>query len=275
MIVKLQRLQHTMKDKLPNLDECERQLCYRFNDINLLRQALTHSSCAISHIESNERLEFLGDAVLGLVISNMLYTHFPRLQEGDLSRIKSVIVSRKKCKKVATRLKLKDFLFVGRAINAVPDSLVANVMESIIGAVFLDGGYEEASRFIEEHFFQELRPFLNLNDAEEGSSSFYDPDGRPIELEQELLVDCLDDNYKAKLQTIIQRERPSETPQYLLLDEKGAPHCRCFKIAVRIGNRDFQAAWGKNKKETEQRAAQNALFQLQGLEPPHSDGNQD
>ena len=266
-----------MKDKHLNLDECERQIRYRFNDQNLLKQALTHSSCANSHVESNERLEFLGDAVLGLVISDILYKRFPFLPEGDLSRIKSVVVSRKKCKKVATRLGLKDYLFTGRAINVVPDSLVANVMEAVIGAVFLDGGFEEARRFVEEFFLPELRPFLDFdaNKTRPNTLNYSTDCQTGIVLEQECLVDRLDDNYKAKLQTIIQRERSLETPQYLLLDEKGPAHCRCFLIAVRIGDRDFQAAWGNNKKEAEQRAAQNALFQLQGLEPPNSDGNQD
>ncbi len=265
-----------MNHQPPNLCECESRLCYCFNDRNLLKKALTHSSCASSHIESNERLEFLGDSVLGLVISNLLYVRFPQFQEGELSRIKSVIVSRKTCKKVADKLLLEKFLFLGRAVNVISDSIIANVMESVIGAIFLDGGYEKARNFIEENFIPQLRPFLNINKFEEKSTTNSDSISRQtiIELDQKRAINCLDNNFKAKLQTITQREHPLEAPQYILLDEKGPPHCKCFKIAVRICGKNYQAAWGKNKKETEQRAAENAFFQLRGLSPPHSDGEE-
>ena len=86
------------------------------------------------------------------------------------------------------------------------------------------------------------------------------------------IVDSLDGNFKAKLQTKIHHEHPGVTPEYILLDEKGPPHCKCFKVAVKIGEKQFQAAWGNSKKETEQKAASNAIRQLDGFEPLYSDG---
>ncbi len=261
-----------MKQTTPDLDECEHRIKYRFNDRELLKQALTHSSCSTTHIDSNERLEFLGDAALGLVVSNLLYENFVSLREGELSKIKATIVSRKVCKKVAVRLELDQFLFVGRGLTSVPDSLIANVMESVIGAIYLDGGFEEARLFLEENFLPEIKAFFTPKDAKAKKNSYFSDNLGVSKNEIECLVERLDDNYKAKLQTKIQRQSPLTMPEYLLLDEKGPSHCKCFKVAVKIGKTVYQAAWGASKKETEQRAAKNALYQLQGLSPPFHDG---
>ena len=136
--------------------DCEEALGYRFKDKTLLKQALTHSSCANTRLESNERLEFLGDATLGLVISNLLFHRFPHYAEGELSQLKSAIVSRKTCFNVGQKLGLDKCLFRGKGLEGAPDSLVSNAMESVIGAIFLDGGYEEARLFVEERFSQEI-----------------------------------------------------------------------------------------------------------------------
>ncbi|MBQ7030209.1 MAG: ribonuclease III, partial [Thermoguttaceae bacterium] len=103
----------------PDLAECERRLRYRFADRSLLQKALTHSSYSTVHIDSNERLEFLGDATLGLAVTNLLYRTFPKLNEGQLSSVKGSVVSRKTCARVAKRLELSRFLFVGKGIESI------------------------------------------------------------------------------------------------------------------------------------------------------------
>ena len=268
-----------MKNVSTNLIECESKIQYHFNNQSLLKQALTHSSCSNTHIESNERLEFLGDSTLGFVISDLLFKQFPLMAEGDLSKLKATIVSRKTCKKVATRLELNRFLFIGKGLTSIPDSLIANVMESVIGAIYLDGGYENVRSFIENNFQQEIdsffAPSVNSNSSLFSSENHETTNKTLIKANVnslDILLYSLDDNFKAKLQTKIHHDFPTLTPEYLLLDEKGPARNRCFKIAVKIGERQFQAAWGMSKKATEQRAAENAICQLQGIAPPHSDG---
>ena len=249
-----------MKSSATDLVQCERALSYKFSDRKLLKRALTHASAADARIESNERLEFLGDSVLELVVSNLLRSRFLQMNEGELSTIRGRIVSRKTCRKVAIHIGLDRFLITGHGLNVLPDSVVANAMESVIGAIFLDGGYEEARLFVEEFFIPELEEFFSPSDKR-------DEHGKEVEKDR---LENLDGNYKAILQTRVQREkRSSELPRYLLLAEKGPSHRRRFKIAARLGERVFQAAWGSNKKEAEQRAAENALYQLEGSEPPH------
>ncbi|MBQ1278096.1 MAG: ribonuclease III [Thermoguttaceae bacterium] len=245
----------------PDLAECERRLRYRFADRSFLKKALTHSSYSAAHIDSNERLEFLGDATLGLAVTNLLYRTFPTLNEGQLSSVKGSVVSRKTCARIAKRLELARFLFVGKGVESITDVILANATEAVVGAIFLDGGYEEARLFVEENFRDEIDAFFRTRPATDApldaaSTSFADFDG----------------NFKARLQTRLHRENPGVIATYVLLDEKGPPHRRCFKIATQIGDRVFQAAWGNSKKATEQRAAENALAELDGVAPPNPDG---
>ncbi len=251
------------------ISECEARIEYRFQNKNILKQALTHSSCANTHLDSNERLEFLGDAVLGQVVSITLFRLLPLFSEGDLSRVKSVIVSRKTCRKIAVKLGLDRFLRVGKGVGTAPDSLVSNVLEAVIGAILIDGGYESAKRFVALNFEAEILAFLGSKNVEKVQGGVCEPSA--LNLPQITSLNG-DNNFKAQLQTRIQRENSDLMPEYLLLDEKGPAHQRCFKIAAKIGERVFQAAWGNNKKETEQNAAQNALAQLDGTEPPYVDG---
>ena len=140
------------------LDECQEAIGYRFRQPELLRAALTHSSGADTRLESNERLEFLGDAVLGLVTCEQLYLRFPDYQEGDLTKIKSVVVSRRTCARFSKLLDLGRFLFLGKGLNhfqqsasGAPSSLLADVYESLVAAIYLDGGLESARTFILRH----------------------------------------------------------------------------------------------------------------------------
>lgn len=227
----------TLKDLKELLQECQNDLGYHFDNIRLLFQALTHSSFAPIHKESNERLEFLGDAVLGLVITNYLYHHFPNSSEGDLSIIKGTIVSRKSCRQIAQSLSLDDYLFVARGIDRISDSMISNLMEAVIGAIFLDGGYEEARDFVERVFSDEIQRLQEKTESE---------------------------NHKADLQDLLHRTMPEKTLEYVLLDEKGPQHKKCFLIAARIDQTEYPPAWGNSKKEAEQKAALHALHQLNG-----------
>lgn len=229
-------------DGLVDLQRCERRIGYCFNDRTLLREALTHSSGAVHRLVSNERLEFLGDAILGAVVCELLFSLYPGYLEGDLTKIKSAVVSRQSCAKISEALGLQEFLIVGKGVSAhrtIPPSLLADVLESLIAAIHLDGGNQAARKFIEEL----MGPEIELTVAGE-----------------------LGGNYKSLLQQYAQREFGS-TPTYQMLDEKGPDHRKCFKIAVLVGGTQYQAAWGRNKKEAEQRAASNALAELND-EPP-------
>ncbi|MDO5580499.1 MAG: ribonuclease III [Planctomycetia bacterium] len=227
----------TLKNLKILLEECQNDLGYHFGNIRLLFQALTHSSFAPIHKESNERLEFLGDSVLGLVITNYLYRHFPESSEGELSVIKGTIVSRKSCRQIAQSLSLDEYLFVAKGIDRISDSMISNMIEAIIGAIFLDGGYEEARSFVERVFSEEISKVLKNTESE---------------------------NHKADLQDLIHRTMPGKPLEYILLDEKGPQHKKCFQIAVRINHKEYPSAWGNSKKEAEQKAALNAIHQING-----------
>jgi ribonuclease-3 len=221
------------------LERCERRIGYVFEDKRLLREALTHASCAEHRLASNERLEFLGDAILGAVVCELLFRLYPEYMEGDLTKIKSAVVSRQSCAKISEALGLQEFLVVGKGVSAapsIPASLLADVFESLIAAIHLDGGGEAARRFIEGV----MEPEIELVATGE-----------------------LGGNFKSLLQQLTQREFAS-TPTYHLLDEKGPDHRKCFKVAAHVGSTHYQAAWGRNKKEAEQRAACNALAEIKG-----------
>jgi ribonuclease-3 len=226
------------------LEKLEKRIGYAFKDKNLLIAALTHASGAEHRLASNERLEFLGDAILGAVVCEMLFRQYPDYLEGDLTKIKSIVVSRQTCTKISEILGMQEFLILGKGMithPTVPPSLLADVFESMIAAIYLDGGADAAKNFITEF----IGPEIEL--AAGGELGY---------------------NYKSLLQQLAQREH-GVTPTYQLLDEKGPDHSKCFKIAALVGNARYQPAWGRNKKEAEQRAARNALSQLIGEAPPY------
>lgn len=223
---------------------CEERIGYTFQDRALLRSALTHASGAQHRLASNERLEFLGDAILGAVICEFLFHRFPEYQEGELTKIKSVVVSRITCAKVSQRLGLDEFLLLGKGMSiadGLPPSLLADVFESLVAAVYLDGGHAAVRDMIERHIAPEIDVAVDGEHA---------------------------GNYKSVLQHLAQREFGT-TPTYQLLDEKGPDHSKCFQIAAVIGRNRYAPAWGRNKKESEQRAAHNALCEMRGEEVPY------
>lgn len=227
------------------LAECEAVLGYEFRDKDLLYRCLTHASAAKTRLESNERLEFLGDAVLGLTICETLFTRFPANAEGELTRIKSVVVSRASCATLARRMGLEKYLVLGRGISAhgrLPSSVIAAAIEAIIGGIYVDGGFDKAHAIVQRLFMDDI---LSAAQLESGI------------------------NYKSILQQSVQRQQGA-TPGYRVIDEKGPDHSKCFKVAAVVKDQEFPGAWGPSKKSAEQRAAENALCVMEGAEPPHT-----
>jgi len=190
---------------------------------------------------SNERLEFLGDSILAVVICQILFERFPGYLEGDLTKIKSMLVSRSTCAQVAGQLGLQKFLKVGKGLasdRALSGSLAAGLLEAIIAAIYIDSGFGAARSFILRTF----APSIDQADAEQAQG-----------------------NFKSLLQQYAQQQF-NATPIYELLDEKGPDHDKCFESQVVVADRHFLSAWGRNKKEAEQKAAFNALVELGVLE---------
>lgn len=223
--------------KAESIAKAEKILGYSFKDPKLLKESLTHASIASTRLSSNERMEFLGDAVLDLIICEALYLKFPEYQEGELTKIKSAVVSRRTCAEVSSETGLIDLLITGKGVGtgqSMPSSLAAAVYESIVAAIYLDGGFEPAKEYI----LRTMAPKI-----------------------EEIAKSAHQQNYKAILQQHAQKIL-SATPNYELLDEKGPDHSKCFEVCVAIDGKRFSSAWGPNKKMAEQKAALLALEEM-------------
>lgn len=234
--------------KIEVLEKAEAALGYQFKDRMILSTALTHASIADNRLMSNERLEFLGDAVLSMVVCSDLFARYPEFLEGELTKVKSAVVSRQACAVAASRLGLPELLFLGKGMSGrsqIPSSLAAGVFESIIAAIYLDSrDFDLVRDFI-------LRQIGSI--IEEAVASEHQR------------------NFKSQLQQFAQRNSGA-TPFYELLDEQGPDHSKCFEVCVVVGGRRFPSAWGPSKKDAEQKAAYMALKDLSvlpdGEEPP-------
>ena len=213
-------------------------LGYQFHDDSILSEALTHASCADHRLNSNERLEFLGDAILGFLVCEHLYENYPNLLEGDLTKIKSAAVSRRACAKVSEKLDLCTLLSLGKGMTTrpeLPSSVAAAVFESVIAAIYLDGGIDAARAFVMQHMPEIIEEAAN--------SAHYR-------------------NFKSLLQQFAQKHLPIN-PAYVVLDEKGPDHAKAFEVCVELDGRRFESAWARSKKEAEQQAALHALEELE------------
>ncbi|MCC7147505.1 MAG: ribonuclease III [Phycisphaeraceae bacterium] len=219
------------------LERAQNLIGYQFQAPELLSEALTHASIAGHRLDSNERMEFLGDAILGLVVSDCLFRLFPDYLEGELTKIKSAVVSRKSCAQISRALDLQSMLSLGKGMSGraeVPSSVAAAVFESIIAAIYLDGGIDPARQFILRH----IQPVID-----------------------EIASSAHQHNFKSLLQQHAQRNLPA-SPSYVLLDEKGPDHSKCFEVCVEINGHRYSSAWAASKKEAEQKAALLALEEL-------------
>ena len=224
------------------LENAQTIIGYSFSDLPLLEMALTHASVASNRLDSNERLEFLGDAVLGLAVVHRLYDLQSDLLEGEMTKIKSSVVSRMTCAKIADAIGLCDLMSLGKGMSGqgkAPRSVSAAALEAIIGAIFVDGGLEPASEFIHRH----VDPYID-----------------------EALENEHQDNFKSMLQQHAQQVF-NAAPDYHLLDEQGPDHSKCFEVAVVIDGHFYPSAWGINKREAEQKAARMALVDLHLIDP--------
>jgi ribonuclease III len=229
-----------------NLEELQTALRYRFHRPRLLLQALMHRSYInenpASEWTDNETLEFLGDAVLGLAVSHLLWNAYPHYNEGNLSRLRSAVVNERELAAVATRLNLGGYLFLGKGEEGTggreKTSLLADALEALLAAVYLDGGLD-ASIEVVKHIFAD---YLN-----------------PARLEQPLEV--LDKDFKTQLQELTQSQLKL-TPTYTLESEEGPDHDKVFYMSVTIQGRVIAHGAGKSKKDAQQLAAKHALEQL-------------
>lgn len=226
----------------------EIKLGYTFKDPSLLETALTHKSFVNENVQlgrtHNQRLEFLGDAVLGLVIGHILMVHMPDLQEGELSMTRAEVVSEQGVADVAAALGLGEWLFLGRGEENTggrkKPSILADACEAVIAAVYLDGGYEAAGKVVQKLFV----PRVSAVRAPPGFTDF-----------------------KTRLQEKAQALH-RETPKYKVIGELGPDHDKYFEVMVTISGKVYAQEGGRSKKEAEQHAAEAALFALEGEGEP-------
>lgn len=229
----LHRLFNKQVDPIRQL---ENEIGYRFEDHKLLKTALSHrSSLKDTGLESNERLEFLGDAVLGLVVSAFLYSEYEELSEGDLTRMKATLVNETVLSRAALSFGLGQYIFLSpeekKAGGESRPSITADAFESLLGAIYLDGGFEQAQKLVYKYI---------LNDH----------------------LGIIDDkklhNYKGELLEYMQA-RGNSMPFYQVQDQIGPDHDKVFVVAVYVDNELLGEGKGRSKKVAEQKAAREAL----------------
>ena len=231
------------KERIEELENFEEIISYTFNDIHLLDNALTHRSFANEKQENsckdNERLEFLGDAVLELCISEILMEKFPDYDEGQLSKLRASLVNEKPLTELAKKFHAGDFLLLGRGEEfsggRAKDSILSDTFEAVIAAIYLDAGYEKSYEYI-NNLFQ------SLIDSESDKAIYRD--------------------YKTSVQEISQN-RFKVMPKYSLISEYGPDHDKIFQIKLSISDVISTTGIGKNKKEAEQQAAKKAIEKLE------------
>lgn len=228
---------------MESIEKFEQIIGYTFNDKRLIQQAFSHSSYANEKKKpggSNERLEFLGDSVLSIVVSEYLYTHLTHIAEGELTKLRASLVCEKSLHVFARQISLGDFLMLGKGEENTGGrerpSILADAFEAVIAAIYLDGGLEAARRhilrFIPEDIQHRKKPVFN--------------------------------DFKTILQEIVQKN-PEEKVEYILAGEEGPDHNKRFVVEVCLNSNVIGKGKGKSKKEAEQLAAKEAL-ELMGYE---------
>ena len=225
---------------MADLTALQKTLGISFNEPSLLEQALVHSSYVNENpaTTSNERLEFLGDAVLGLIIAEELYQRLPQSSEGEMTELRSWLVRGDALSRMARAISLGNYLYLGKGEEASGGRLkpanLAGALEAVIAAIFLDQGYSVVRAFILRLVDKELKRALSQG---------------------------IKNNYKSQLQELIQA-RQQQTPSYQVIEVTGPDHDRKFTVEVKIGNTVLGRGSGKSKKSAEEEAARSALGQL-------------
>lgn len=229
--------------RLNSLEEIQVNIDYSFNNVNLLNSSLTHSSYAnenkMKSYENNERLEFLGDVVVSLTVSEYLYHRFAEFPEGDLTKRRATVVCESSLAFAARKIKLGDYLLLGKGEEATGgrnrDSILADAFEALTGAIYLDGGLGAAKKFLIDMFEEEV-----IYAISKGS----------------LFID-----YKTYLQETLQKNTKSKI-EYVVEKEIGPDHNKKFYMNVIVENKIIGKGIGRNKKEAEQMAAKQALYKM-------------
>lgn len=224
----------------------ENKIGYHFSDVTLLLNALTHSSYAnemkLSKDKNNERLEFLGDAVLELVTSEYVYEEYDKLSEGDLTKLRASIVCEQTLSSCAKDLRLGEYLLLGKGEDLSGgrerDSILSDALEAVIGAIYLDGGFTNAKEFIRSNILADVK----------NKNLFFDS--------------------KTILQEIIQNDDHKQKLRYRVISEEGPDHNKTFTVAVCIGDKEIGCGTGRTKKAAEQEAAYQAIQKLQNNKLP-------
>ena len=218
---------------MKSLKKLEERLGYTFHDKPLILEALTHKSCKEPY--NNERLEFLGDAVLDLIVAEYLYKKFPDVNEGDLSKLRASLVNEKGFHLLASSIELGEYIFISTAEENNKGrgkaSICSNAFEALIGAIYLEGGLDKA-RDVSLKLLEEAYPKIDLQ------SVFKD--------------------YKTTLQEITQAT-DGVTPEYIVLSATGPDHLKEFEVMIKVDGRELSTAKGSSKKEARQKAAELAL----------------
>lgn len=230
---------------LQNATEIEALIGYRFNDPALLALAFVHRSYINEHKDittHNERLEFLGDSVLGLLVASFLYKNFPERPEGELSSLRSHLVDSHTCMNFVLKLGVHPYLLLGKGEKLSDgrgrESILGDLFEAIIGAVYLDGGLDAAHAFFFKNFSHEIDAIID----------------KPL------------NNWKALFQDYCQRTF-QQTPTYVVLSEEGPDHSKIFTVSVTINGEEMGQGLGGSKKDAQQAAAENAIHRMSGHFP--------
>lgn len=227
-----------------SMDELQKRIGYRFKNKNLLRQALTHSSYAnekhMSKLSDNERLEFLGDAVLEIVSSEFLFQNYPKMPEGDLTKLRASIVCEPTLALCTKEMDLGKYLFLGKGEDMTGGrkrkSILSDALEALIGSIYLDGGFASAKEFILRFILTDI----------EHKQLFYDS--------------------KTILQEIVQAEFKEEL-SYRIIAETGPDHDKLFEVEALIGEQVIGTGEGRTKKSAEQEAAYHGILKLRENKP--------
>ena len=225
--------------KANSFKDVQELIGYQFNNTNILKQALTHSSYSnekqMNKLYNNERIEFLGDAVLELVSSEYIYERYPDKPEGELTKLRASLVCEKSLTYSANKFKIGDYLFLGKGEDSTGGrqrpSILSDALEAIIGAIFLDGGFTNAKEFVVEQVLKDL-------------------------IKQKFFFDS-----KTILQEIIQ-SKYTDAIRYEVINQDGPDHNKEFTVAIKINNKEIAEGKGKTKKAAEQEAAYQAILKI-------------